>query len=50
MPHGFIGELSRIALVAGPNASASAARGSAQSGGSSRTKRGMAPNMRTIGR
>ena len=36
-------------MVFGPNAAASSARGSSQSGGSSRTKRGTAPSRRTTG-
>ena len=50
LPVGFIGLLSRMALVFGPKAAASSARGSAQSGGVRRTSFGTAPSMRTTGR
>ena len=50
LPHGFIGVLSRIALVRGPKAAASSPRGSSHFGGARRTRRGTAPSMRTTGR
>ncbi len=50
LPVGFIGVFSRIALVRGPKAAASSARGSSQPGGCSRTSRGTAPSSRTTGR
>ena len=50
LPVGFIGVLSRIALVRGPNAAASSARGSSHLGGVSRTMRGTAPSIRITGR
>ena len=49
LPVGFIGEFSRIALVRGPNAAASSARGSSHFGGDSRTMRGIAPSRRMVG-
>ena len=50
LPQGFIGVLSRIALVRGPNAAASSALGSSHFGGDSRTSLGTAPSSRITGR
>ncbi len=50
LPVGFIGVLSRIALVFGPKAAASSARGNSHFGGDRRTSFGTAPTSRTTGR
>ena len=50
LPVGFIGVLSRMALVRGPNAAANSARGRSHFGGSRRTMRGTAPSVRMTGR
>ena len=47
---GFCGEFIRIALVRGPKAAASSARGSSHFGGSRRTSFGTAPSIFTTGR